>query len=279
MASTPADIATEVLRDAAAADSVGLVSAQTHARNVLFEVGEDPENFPRFEPDLDDRATCLAYAILHAGCTLAEANRRSESIEPLTRAATLLQHSHAANPERHAASDYHLLVAAMTFYAAGHYSRAFVLVRTLEPRTPVAGLVAAFLRKDFNLLLSRINEVMLGPGFSDADVAALLETSSDGFADAVAVDRSLTSFTASGLACCLEYMFSGDGELLAQAREFFTDTMTLARAVEDPAWWWIARLLCLMRDDLLAASPWTILPPLCPSESPRRLQRYLQLLP
>ena len=268
-----------MLRSAAAVDAVGLVSAQTHARHVLFEVGEEPDNFPRFEADLDDRATCLGYTILHAGCTLAEADRRAESVEPLTQAATILQHSHAANPDRHAASDYHLLVAAMTFYAAGHYSRAFVLVRTLEPRTPVAGLAAAFLRKDFNLLLSRINEVILGPGFSDADVAALLATAGEELAEGAAIDRSLTSFTASGLACCLEYIFSGRAELLAQAREIFADTMSLARAAEDPAWWWIARLLCLMLDDLASATPWTVLPPLCPSESPEQLQRYLQLLP
>src|SRR6266478_3628593 len=250
MASTPAEIATELLRNVAAVDAEGLVSAQTHARNVLFEVGEEPDNFPRFETDLDDRATCLAYTILHAGCTFAESDRRAESIQPLTQAATILQHSHAANPERHVASDYHVLVAAMTFYAAGHYSRAFVLVRTLEPSTPAAGLVAAFLRKNFNLLLTRINEVLLGPGFSDADVAALLETEGQGLDEGTAIDRSLTSFTASGLACCVEYIFSGDSALLAQAKEFFTDTMTLAREAEDPAWWWVGRLLCLMLDDL-----------------------------
>ena len=147
MASTPTEVALDVLRNAAAVDAVGLVSAQMHARHVLFEVAEDVSNFPRFEADLDDRATCLAYTILHAGCTLAEAERRAQSVEPLTQAATILQHSHEANPQRHAASDYHLVVAAMSFYAAGHYSRAFVLVRSIEPRTPAAGLVAAFLRK------------------------------------------------------------------------------------------------------------------------------------
>src|SRR5438876_10017381 len=279
MASTPTEVALDVLRNAAAVDAVGLVSAQMHARHVLFEVAEDVSNFPRFEADLDDRATCLAYTILHAGCTLAEAERRAQSVEPLTQAATILQHSHEANPQRHAASDYHLVVAAMSFYAAGHYSRAFVLVRSIEPRTPAAGLVAAFLRKDFNLLLSRINEVLLGAGFSDADVARLLGDGDLEFNQAIAIDRCLTAFTASGLACCLEFIFSGRQELLDQARDIFTDAMALAHDAEDPALWWLARLLCLMLDDLGSASPWTVLPSICPITSREQLHRYLQLLP
>lgn len=279
MASTPAEIALEILRGAAAVDAAGLVSAQTHARHVLFEVAEDVSNFPRFAADLDDRATCLAYTILHAGCTLAEADQRAQSIDPLTQAATILQHSHEANPDRHEASDYHLVVAAMAFYAAGHYSRAFVLVRSVEPRTPAAGLVAAFLRKDFNLLLSRINEILLGRGFSDGDVARLLGNIDVEFNAAVAIDRSLTAFTASGLACCLEFIFSGRRELLGQAKEILTDAMALARDAEDPAWWWLARLLCLMLDDLGSSSPWVVLPPICPTKSAEQLHRYLQLLP
>ena len=55
--------------------------------------------------------------------------------------------------------------------------------------------------------------------------------------------------------------------------------MDLARAAEDPAWWWMARLLFLMLDDLTSASPWIVLPPVCPTDSPEQLHRYLQLLP
>jgi hypothetical protein len=84
MASTPTDVVATLLQRVDAADEVGRISAQAHARNVLFEVNEQPDNFPRFDADLDERTSMLAYSLLHVGCSFVEAGDRQAGSETLT---------------------------------------------------------------------------------------------------------------------------------------------------------------------------------------------------
>jgi len=95
MASTPVDIASALLQRATAADTANNLSAQAHARNVLFEVQEQPENFPSFDGDLDERVAALAYAFLHAGCTLSEGITPDLIVGPAVFTAAA-DHSHTA---------------------------------------------------------------------------------------------------------------------------------------------------------------------------------------
>lgn len=53
-------------------DRIRNLIAQSKAKQVLREVHEIPANFPNFDPELDDRVTFLAYALLAAGCSLIE---------------------------------------------------------------------------------------------------------------------------------------------------------------------------------------------------------------
>ena len=103
--------------------------AQSDARSVLFEVGETPENFPPFISRLTDRVTFSAYAILSAGVSLAENGQRKEAIAPLEESATLLNNAHRHIASKDTGSGFHVLIAAMAFYAAGQYSKAFVSIK------------------------------------------------------------------------------------------------------------------------------------------------------
>lgn len=38
--------------------------AQSHAKHILFEVNEDPNNFPAFDRRLEDKVTFTAYSLL-----------------------------------------------------------------------------------------------------------------------------------------------------------------------------------------------------------------------
>ncbi|MEK6570118.1 MAG: hypothetical protein AABZ61_02010, partial [Bacteroidota bacterium] len=69
--------------------SVGIrnLIAQSKAKQVLKEVREIPANFPNFEPDLDDRVTFVAYALLAAGCSLIERGETTEGHAELHAAA------------------------------------------------------------------------------------------------------------------------------------------------------------------------------------------------
>ena len=78
--------------------------AQSKAKQVLREVREVPENFPRFESDLDDRVTFVAYGLLAAGCSFIEQNETTEGHAELEAAADMLESAHGTEIESHQAS-------------------------------------------------------------------------------------------------------------------------------------------------------------------------------
>lgn len=162
-------------------------------------------------------------------------------------------------------SGFHILVAAMAFYASGHYSRAFVAIRGIEKQTAAAGIIAAFLRKDFDSLILALNQVLLGdpPQFED-------QLDLDEWAITIAVARAV------GVA--LEFILSGDHGLLSVADQQLQDAGIVAATGSHPAWWWVVRLLRLMLMDLREASPWTILPPYFGPYFADDLGRYVRLL-
>lgn len=239
--------------------------AQAHAKHVLHEVREIPTNFPSFDPDLDDKVTFAAYGLLAAGCSVAEHGHRPEAAPALERAAALLQYVHGPRAQESRESGFHVFVAAMAFYAAGHYSRAFVTIRAVEQHTSAAQTIAAFLRKDTASLIACLNEVLLRdtPPFDD-------QLDLDEWAVTIAICRAI--------AISLEFMFSGGEHALELADEQLRNAAVISSGGSHAAWWWIVRLLRLMLKDLGQASPWTMLPPFFGPEHPATLGRYVRLL-
>ena len=68
--------------------------AQAKAKQLLKEVRELPENYPRFTLDLDERITFVAYRKLAVGCSLAEQEFQTEGQIHLHSAGDLLEGIH-----------------------------------------------------------------------------------------------------------------------------------------------------------------------------------------
>ncbi len=239
--------------------------AQSKAKQVLREVREVPANFPRFESDLDDRVTFIAYGLLAAGCSLIERNETAEGYMELYAAADILESAHRTEIANHQASALHCLIGAMAFYACGQYSRAFVLIKNLEAVTPSAGIIASFLRKDRTRLIDKLNEVLLAP------VPVFNEKSQfDDWALTICVARSLSIAT--------EHAISGQPELLAIADTILRDAMTISVGASHPAFWWLARLLRLMLKDYGNGALWSVLPPFFGPEGKAQVDSYVKLL-
>ena len=247
------------------APEVTTLFAQAHARHVLDEVKELPENFPAFDQRLDDKSTFSAYALLAAGCSIVEQGDRTEGAAAIERSASLLHYVHESNARASRESGFHVLVAAMAFYAAGQYSWAFVAVRSIEEQTLAAQVIATFLRKDIASLIVRLNAVLLSdrPQFDD-------QLDLNEWAITVAISRAV--------ALALEFIFTGGGDLLERADQQLRDAALIALSGSHAAWWWIVRLLRLMLRDLGNASPWHVLPPLLGPNSPEVVGRYVRLL-
>jgi hypothetical protein len=239
--------------------------AQAQAKHVLHEVGEVPANFPAFDPNLDDKVTVLGYALLAAGSSIVEQGDRTSSVAPLERAASLLQYIHGPRVKNSRESGFHVFVAAMAFYAAGHYSRAFVTIRAVEEQTSAARIIAAFLRKDINSLVEQLNEILLRDPPPIDDQEDLNEWALD-----LAIARTVS--------IVLEFIFTGRSRLLSIADEELQDAAIVASMGNHPAWWWVVRLLRLMLKDLGDASPWSVLPQYFAPDSAEILGRYILLL-
>lgn len=239
--------------------------AQSKAKQVLREVREIPENFPSFTSDVDDRVTFVAYGLLAAGCSLIERGEIGEGRAELHAAADILESAHRTEIVNHRTSVLHCLIGAMAFYACGQYSRAFVLVGSIEEITPSAGIVASFLRKDRFSLISNLNKVLLAPEPSFEE--------SNQFDD-----WALTICVARSVALVSEHTVSGERELLAKADEILRDAMTIGEGGSNPAFWWLARLLRLMFRDYGTGSLWSVLPPFFGPNGTAPLDGYVKLL-
>src|SRR3989304_482445 len=178
--------------------------AQSHAKHVLHEVNETPDNFPAFDKRLEDKVTFTAYALLAASCSMMEQQSLEEGATGLESAASLLQNAHGPFAKEARESSFHALVSSMAFYAAGHYSRAFVSISHVESTTAAAGVIAAFIRKDTKSLVHRLNEILLRdtPEFDE-------QAELDEWVITVAIARSLASV--------LEYIFTGAKDFLNAA--------------------------------------------------------------
>ena len=224
---------------------IATLFAQAHARHVLHEVGEAEENFPAFDLVLDDKVTVAAYALLAAGCSIIEQGERHEGAAAVETAASLIQYAHGPTARESRESAFHVLVAGMGFYAAGHYSRAFVTIRAIEEQTPAARVIAAFLRKNTKDLIEALNDVLLRetPVLDD-------QLELDEWAITVAIGRAI--------ALALEFILTGVDGALDEIDGQLADAAVVAETGMHPAWWWITRLLRLMIADLDGASPWNI---------------------
>lgn len=238
--------------------------AQSDARAVLYEVGETTDNFPKFSRELTDRVTLSAYSILSAGVSLAENGQQDKAIPPLEEAATLLNNTHRHQASQNSGSGFHVLIGAMALYAAGQYSKAFVAIKHIEPQTDLAGLVAAFLRKQPDEVICRANPYLLADLEQFNDYDNICE-----HAVTVAVSRALSLF--------LEYLATSKKQYVTAAQDVLRTALSIAVEYQSPALWWIIRLLKLMIANGNDASLWSQLPPHF-SDDAALLDRYIRLL-
>ena len=95
-------------------------------------------NLPAFDPALEEKVTFSVYGLWPPDAASSNKANSPEGSAALERAASLLHYAHGPSANDSRESAFHVLVASMAFYAAGHYSRAFVTIRPVEEQTPAA---------------------------------------------------------------------------------------------------------------------------------------------
>lgn len=227
--------------------------AQGNSRNILFDVNEPEDSFPKFTEGLDTRLESIAFSYLSIGCTILEQKDFSnEGIIALEKGAEVLEYIHSSERNPIDKSSYLLLASALAYYSAFQYSKAYILLKKVQYENKASILVSSFLKKDFQTLNTELNSVFLDDEFK-------LEN----FPEADQLFSNYIVYTqilAKSISRLLDFIFSGDEEHLVNAKEYLGDLLELTSIDLEPAMWWIARLLRIIVDGIAISSPWTNLP-------------------
>ncbi|WP_108446746.1 DEAD/DEAH box helicase [Halomonas denitrificans] len=246
------------------ADRTSNLFAQSNASHLLYEVGEIQDNFPNFDPSLQDKVTISAYSILAAAISIAEEEWTDDAIKALELGAGLLGNVNQPHTEQSTSSVFHVLISAMAFYAAGQYSRAFVSIRKIEAKSDIAEIISAFIRKKPEQVILLTNKFLL-------DDLTRFESHHD------ILDHAVALICSRALSLTLEYFASGDDRIPETIDQLLSSGVELASDYDSPSHWLIMRLLRLMLAGNLDDSLWSRLVPLLYGDEDI-IKKYIRLL-
>lgn len=235
--------------------------AQSNAKNILLEVKEPESNFPNFTEGLDERITSIAFTYLSIGCSLREKEEGSNEIASIAfeKASDIIHYIHSPKSVSYDNSNFLLVISSLSFYLAAQYSKSFIVIREVEATSQFIRLISCFLKKDFEQLLNEINGVQLSDDFLDSSIGWIedeLEQNS----------KCYSAILSKALSLILEYIYSGDEGYLTLACDYIGDIKELSSIDDEPATWWIARLLLILIDTFKQYSFWSVLPKLIESK-------------
>lgn len=230
------------------------IFARANARYILFGVNEQRENFPKtLEYNLDIGSDSLAFAYLCIGCSLFEYGQQNVQMRYcLEKGAEFIEYNHLPFKNRNVFSGYYLLVSGLAYYAAGQYSKAFIIIKEAQDyRTDTALLCSAFLKKDFHTLNDLLNKILLDQEgyFND-------------------VDKQITSYEvyqqviifAKAIANLMDYLYTGTLKSLERALAIQDDLLELLIIDQEPSMWWVVRMFKIITVGLSENSLWATIP-------------------
>jgi superfamily II DNA/RNA helicase len=239
--------------------------AQCHSRDVLRSMRTPEADWPQYTANLDEDLVYTAQYLLYVGMNLKPlADTLHQGNDCLTLGAEILDHVYSGavgseDPERVT----QLFSAALAYYMAGHFARAFVLVRDLEASRSLPRFVRPlrhFLLKDFRRLRSFVLTSLFRDEYSDESLSARVASGEIGECEAICLVFEATLFRA--LSHFLEHMKSGDEPLLDAAETLLDDAIELAIDQRFADWWWYCSCVKAMLSTYRDHSLWANLKPL-----------------
>lgn len=227
--------------------------AQGESKALLINVNESLENFPNYTESLEERLISIALSYISIGCSLAEENQTELSLMPLEKGASILENIYSANQANKNFNEYFLLVSSLAYYAAHQYSKSFIVLKQIEFNSDLNKMVSYFLKRNFDLLSSSLNNVLLNQNFSDTEITNLED-------EIIAESMIYTVILSKGFSLLLEFIYTGEQKYLIQCKEYLLDLLELLSIDREPSLWWVVRLLSLIIDGFNNNSFWTNLP-------------------
>lgn len=230
------EIIDKIARRLSLSDAQNL-QAQANARYILYGVRESEANFPRFKPHLTEKAHQLAYLYLEVACGYYEAERYIEASSYFERGAELLEYNNVTGVNEDDAADFNRMVGSLSYYCASQYSKAFVLLKGRVYETPICRMLWHFLTKNLVLLEEDAKNI-------------LLSREEGGF------DQVYDILLARVMELTVNYYYYGEDQYLSKAIGTVSDATELALLGEDPARWWLFRLVRILIEGIQHSSLW-----------------------
>ena len=213
------------------------LQAQANARYILYGVRESEANFPRFKPHLTEKAHQLAYLYLEVACGYYEAERYQEASAYFERGAELLEYNNVTGVNENDATDFNRMVGSLSYYCASQYSKAFILLKGRTYETPICRMLWHFLAKNLVSLEDDAKTILLSKEEGD-------------------YNQVYDILLARVMELTVNYYYYGEDQYLGKAIETVTDATELALLGEDPARWWLFRLVRILIEGIQHSSLW-----------------------
>ncbi|PLS78874.1 MAG: hypothetical protein CYG59_16185 [Chloroflexi bacterium] len=215
--------------------------AQAHSRAVLQRLAVPAEQWPRYDTELTDKLHHTAHYLLWHGLQLKDDATTAASGDRLLKdGAEILEYLYGQAPAPRGDALHQCLNAALGYYIAGYYARAFVLMQQLEISDALPQELAVLrqlLIKDLAGLRQTVDTFLLDPAHSDEAMVAALR-------DGVMTEEGVLSHVLHtslnyAFSVFLEYPRTGRRVLLEQALNILDHGIATAQKTHFADWWWL----------------------------------------
>jgi len=238
--------------------------AQAHSRVVLQRLGSDPAQWPRYSPELDENLLYTAYLLFWQGLQLRYLpDFRVEGNDLIKQGAEILEFLYSEAVTQTPERTTQLFSAALGYYIAGYYARAYVLIKELgqdDSLSQELELLQRLFLKDLLGLRSLIYQVLEDEAYSDEAIATAIR--SGNITEDHALDRVLRASLNRAFSYFIEFPKSGYRAHIERAREILNEGIELAEKIRFVSWWWLFYCARHLFDVFDANSLWTQLSPL-----------------
>lgn len=199
-------------------------SAQAKARYILYGVHEDEANFPRFNADLTSKAGQIAFLCFEIACTYFENQDTKNASVFYAKGAELLEHCYLKDKNTEEGFDYYVLVAALAYYCASQYSKAYVLISRCQYNNQFTQLLSYYLSKQIDKLEEIIKSILIAGNEPTQEYV-------------------YCNIMARTLSNVIQFYRGGDRSHLDEANYLLDKGCKYALLSDEPSKWWLLRLL------------------------------------
>jgi superfamily II DNA/RNA helicase len=238
--------------------------AQAHSRAVLQHLEADPNEWPRYSPVLDENLLYTAHLLFWQGLQLrALPAFRVQGDGLVTQGSEIIEFLYSEAGSEDVEKTEQLFSAALGYYIAGHYARAYVLMKDIENGDALPSeleLLRRLFLKNLAGLRNQIFQLWNNERYSDSAIVAALRT--EEITEDEGLDRVLRASLHRAFSFFLEYPKNGYRPHIERALEILEEGIMLAGKMRFVYWWWLFYCARHLIDEFDMHSLWTQLKPL-----------------